>query len=254
MDEPGCVLVTGGRQGIGRGIALAFARDGWDVVINDVVEDGVAETLSAIEALGVRAAFVRGDVADLAGHAGLVEAAFGCFGGVDALVNNAGVSVRTRGDLLDVTAESFDRLVGINLRGPFFLTQAVARRWLGAVARRARSIVTIASVNATMVGMDRGEYCLSKAALPMMTQLFAVRLAEAGIGVFEIRPGIIKTAMTAVATAKYDRLIAEGISPVRRWGEPADMGAVAASLASGRFHFSTGETVHVDGGLHIARL
>jgi NAD(P)-dependent dehydrogenase (short-subunit alcohol dehydrogenase family) len=251
----GCVLVTGGRQGIGRGIALAFARDGWDVVINDVVEDGaVAETLDSVRALGVRAGFVRGDVADLAGQAGLVAAAFGCFGDVDALVNNAGVSVRVRGDLLDVTPDSFDRQMDINLRGPFFLTQAVARRWLGEAARRARSIVNIASMNSTIVAPDRGEYCLSKAGVSMMTQLFAVRLAEVGIGVFEIRPGIIRTPMTAVAAGRYDKLIAEGVSLVRRWGEPADVGGVAAALASGRFHFSTGEVVHVDGGLHIARL
>jgi 3-oxoacyl-[acyl-carrier protein] reductase len=250
-----CALVTGGRQGIGRGIALALARDGWDIVINDVIEDGaVAETLHAIGALGGQRAFVRGDVADLAGHAALVDAAFGCFGGVDALVNNAGVSVRTRGDLLDVAPDSFDRLMDINLRGPFFLTQTVARRWLTETPRQARSIINIASMNSTIVAPDRAEYCLSKAGVSMMTQLFAVRLAEAGIAVFEIRPGVIRTAMTAVATARYDKLIAEGISPIRRWGEPADIGAVAASLASGGFHFSTGEVIHVDGGLHIARL
>jgi NAD(P)-dependent dehydrogenase (short-subunit alcohol dehydrogenase family) len=255
MDGAGCALVTGGRQGIGRGIALAFAAEGWDVVINDIIEDGaVGETLDAVRALGVQAAFVRGDVADLAGQAGLVEAAFGCFGGVDALVNNAGVSVQIRGDLLDVTPESFDRQTRINLRGPFFLTQTVARRWLGEAARRARSIITISSMNAAIVAPDRGEYCLSKAGVSMMTQLFAVRLAEAGIGVFEIRPGIIRTPMTAVAAGRYDKLIAEGVSLTRRWGEPADIGGVAASLASGRFHFSTGEVVHVDGGLHIARL
>jgi NAD(P)-dependent dehydrogenase (short-subunit alcohol dehydrogenase family) len=224
-------------------------------VINDVVEDGaVGETLDAVAAAGGRAAFVRGDVADLAGHAALVDAAWGCFGGLDALVNNAGVSVRTRGDLLDVTPESFDRLMDTNLRGPFFLTQAVAARWLSAAGTRPRSIINIASMNSAIVAPDRGEYCLSKAGVSMMTQLFAVRLAEAGIGVFEIRPGIIRTPMTAVAAGRYDKLIAEGVSPVRRWGEPGDVGGVAASLASGRFHFSTGEVVHVDGGLHIARL
>ncbi|MGI4945612.1 MAG: 3-ketoacyl-ACP reductase [Janthinobacterium lividum] len=251
----GAVLVTGGRRGIGRGIAVAFAQDGWDVVINDMVEDAeVATTLEQVTAHGVKAAFVQGDIADLDGHAALVDAVFGRFGGLDALVNNAGVSVRVRGDMLDVAPDSFDRLIGINLRGPFFLTQAVARRWQSTEARRPRSIVNIASANANMASPDRAEYCLSKAGISMMTKLFALRLADDGVGVFEVRPGIIRTDMTAVATARYDGLIEGGLTPIRRWGEPPDVGLVAASLASGRFSFSTGEVVHVDGGLHIPRL
>ena len=251
MDR-GAVLVTGARQGIGRGVALAFAEAGWRVVVNDVVRDDAAEATMAL--LGDAGAFVQGDVADLDGHAALLDAAFGAFDGLDALVNNAGVSVRVRGDMLDVSPESYDRLMSINLRGPFFLTQALARRWLAGPGERARSIVNISSTNAVHASPDRAEYCLSKTGVSMMTRLYALRLADAGVGVFEIRPGIIRTGMTAVAAGKYDRLIAEGFSPVRRWGEPADVGAVAVSLASGGFHFSTGEAVHVDGGLHIARL
>jgi 3-oxoacyl-[acyl-carrier protein] reductase len=255
VTERACVLITGGRRGIGRGIALAFAQDGWNVVINDLVEDAdAAETVAAVTAAGGHAAFVQADIADLPGHAALVNSAFGWFGGVDALVNNAGISVRTRGDMLDVQPDSFDQLIDVNLRGPFFLTQAVARRWLTEPERRPRSIINIASVNADMASIDRAEYSLSKAGVAMMTKLFALRLADAGIGVFEIRPGVIRTAMTAVVAARYEARIADGLSPIRRWGEPADIGAVAASLASGRFHFSTGEVVHVDGGLHIPRL
>ena len=183
-----------------------------------------------------------------------MDAAFAAFGGIDALVNNAGISVRVRGDMLDAAPDSFDHLLATNLRGPFFLTQAVARRWLATPPRRPRSIVNIASANAAMASPDRAEYCLSKAGLSMMTKLYALRLADAGIGVFEVRPGIIRTAMTAVAAPRYDRLIADGLSPMRRWGEPADVGGVVAALADGRFHFSTGEVVHVDGGLHIPRL
>ena len=249
-------LVTGGRRGIGRGIAWALAAAGHDVAINDIVEDeAVAETLGGIAGHGGRGAFVQADVADAAGHGALLDAVEAALGPVSVLVNNAGVSVARRGDLLEVTPESFDRLVTINLRGPFFLTQAVARRWLAAADDgRRRTIVTISSVNAEMASPNRGEYCIAKSGLPMMTKLFALRLAEAGIGVFEIRPGIIRTDMTAVAKDRYDTLIAEGISPIRRWGEPDDIGRAVAALASGAFPFTTGEVVHVDGGLGIARL
>jgi NAD(P)-dependent dehydrogenase (short-subunit alcohol dehydrogenase family) len=249
------VLITGSRRGIGRAIATAFAASGRNVVLNDLVEDEAAqETFAAIAAAGARAHFLKGDIADLGATKALVAEAFAAFGGLDVLVNNAGISVAKRGDMLDATPESFDRLIGVNLRGPFFLTQEVARRWLAEDAAGDRSIINIASANATMASIDRAEYCLSKAGIAMMTKLYALRLAEAGIGVFEIRPGVIRTDMTAVAAERYDRLIAEGLTPVRRWGEPQDIGRVAVALASGDFHFSTGETVHVDGGLHIARL
>ncbi len=250
------VLVTGARRGIGRGIAYAFAESGYDVVVNDLVDDDATrETLQGIVQRGGRSAFVQADVADLAAHAGLLDAAQAAFGGVDVLVNNAGVSVRQRGDILEVTPESFDRLIAIDLRAPFFLTQALAKRWIGdTAARHRRSIITISSANVEVLGLNRAEYCLAKTALPMMTKLYAVRLAEAGIGVFEIRPGIIRTDMTMVAKERYDKLIGEGLTPIRRWGEPGDVGRAAVALASGAFGFSVGEAVHVDGGLTLQQL
>jgi NAD(P)-dependent dehydrogenase (short-subunit alcohol dehydrogenase family) len=250
------VLVTGGRRGIGRGIAFAFAEAGYDVVINDIVRDEAAETaLAGLRDRGAGVAFVQGDIAALDGLPALADAAWAAFGGLECLVNNAGVSVRIRGDILDVTPQSYDEVMGINLRGPFFLTQQVARRMAAATGGpHPRSIINLSSANATMVAPDRAEYCLSKTGISMMTKLYAVRLAELGIGVFEIRPGIIRTDMTAVVKDKYDRLIAEGVSPVRRWGEPEDIGAAAVALAGGSFRFSTGDAIHVDGGLHIHRL
>jgi NAD(P)-dependent dehydrogenase (short-subunit alcohol dehydrogenase family) len=246
-------LVTGARRGIGRGIALALADAGFDLVVNDVIDDA-HETLDAIRARGRRATFAQGSIAELAGQARLVEQAFGAYGTLDCLVNNAGIQVRVRGDLLDVKPESFDELLAVNLRGTFFLTQAVAKRMLPeprSPGDPPRSIVTISSVNARIAGPNRAEYCIAKTGLAMLNQLFALRLADAGIMCFEIRPGIIRTDMTAPAKERYDRLIAEGFTPVRRWGEPADVGRTVAALASGALPFSTGDAFHVDGGLHI---
>ncbi len=257
------VFVTGARRGIGRAIAWAFAESGYDVVVNDRVEDeAVAATLAGIAGRGARGVFLGGDLADLGAQPALVERAFAAFGGLEVLVNNAGISVKQRGDMLEVTPESFDALIATNLRAPFFLTQSVARRWLGGppfdqrsgASAHPRSIISIASVNSEMVSIDRAEYCLAKTGVSMMTELYAVRLAEVGIAVFEIRPGIIRTDMTAVVKDRYDRLIAGGVAPVKRWGEPEDVGRAAAALASGAFHFSTGSALHVDGGLHIHRL
>jgi NAD(P)-dependent dehydrogenase (short-subunit alcohol dehydrogenase family) len=250
------VFVTGARRGIGRGIAWAFAEAGYDVVVNDLVEDAAtAETLAGLEAREAHAAFVQGSAADLAELPSIVERAFAAFGGLEVLVNNAGISVRRRGDILDVTPESFDDQIATNLRGPFFLTQAVAQRWLREPkSERVRSVISISSINAAIAAPERAEYCLAKTGVSMMTKLFALRLAEANVGVFEIRPGIVRTDMTAVVKDRYDRLIAEGVTPAMRWGEPADIGRVAVSLAQGSFHFSTGEFFHVDGGLHIHRL
>jgi NAD(P)-dependent dehydrogenase (short-subunit alcohol dehydrogenase family) len=250
------VLVTGARRGIGRGIAFAFAQAGYDVVVNDIVRDEAAETtLAGLRERGAGAVFVQGDIAAVDGLPALVEGVFASFGGLECLVNNAGISVRVRGDILDVTTESYDEVMNVNLRGPFFLTQQVARRMTASAdSPHPRSIISLSSANATLVAPDRAEYCLSKTGISMMTKLYAVRLAELGIGVFEIRPGIIRTDMTAVVKDKYDRLIAEGVSPVRRWGEPQDIGAAAVALASGSFHFCTADAIHVDGGLHIHRL
>jgi 3-oxoacyl-[acyl-carrier protein] reductase len=246
-------LVTGAARGIGRGIAFALAGTGFDLVVNDLAEtEDVATTMAGIRERGGGAAFVAADVARLEGHEALVGQAFSAFGRLDCLVNNAGVGVLSRGDPLDVSVESYDRCLGVNLRGPFFLTQRVARRMLedqrpeGAPLR---SIVTITSVNAEVPSLNRGEYCISKAGASMMTQLFAQRLAPHGIAVFEIRPGIIRTEMTAPATEYYDRAIASGITPIARWGEPDDIGRTVATLASGGLPFTVGQVVWVDGGL-----
>lgn len=246
-------IVTGGNRGIGRGVAVALAAAGFDVVVVDRERDaGTEATLAAIAAAGRRAAFVGCDIAELAAHAAALEAAWSFAGRVDCLVNNAGVGVARRGDMLDVTPESFDRVLGVNLRGTFFFTQAAARRMVtdGAGAHP-RSIVTISSSNAEIASPERAEYCVSKAGLAMMTRLLAVRLAGEGIMAYDIRPGLIRTEMTRPATAKYDRLIAEGMTPITRWGEPDDVGRVVATLAQGLLPFVTGDAIHVDGGLHI---
>ena len=256
MSERPRIFITGGRRGIGRGVAFAFAEAGYDIVINDIVRDQAAEeTLAGLRERKAGAAFVEGDVADLGRHAALIDAAWGAFGGIDCLFNNAGITSRVRGDMLDLTPESYDAVMGVNLRGPFFLTQAIARRMVAAPAgAQRRTIINVSSANATLVAPERADYCLSKTAVSMMTKLYAVRLAESGIAVFEIRPGIIRTDMTAVVREKYDRLIGEGIVPAKRWGEPADIGKAAVALASGSFHYSSGDAIHVDGGLNIQRL
>ncbi|MBL6929605.1 MAG: 3-ketoacyl-ACP reductase [Rhodospirillales bacterium] len=246
-------LVTGGRRGIGRGCAYALAEAGFDAVICDLEHDAdVDETLKGIKERGGDGEFVAADISDLDGQPELVEGALGAFGRIDCLVNNAGVSVLNRADILDMSVESYDRCLNINLRGTFFLSQRVAR-WMvdhpAAADDPYRSIVTISSVNAEIMAITRGEYCISKAGLAMMTRLLGIRLADEGIGVFEVRPGIIRTPMTAVVADKYDREIADGISPVRRWGEPEDVGKTVATMATGGLPFTVGQAVSVDGGL-----
>ncbi len=237
MSKRPAAFVTGGRRGIGRAICWALADSGFDIVVNDLVEDeAVGDTLSGIESRGGQAMFLRGDVGDLAGHAKLAGAAW----------------------LLETTPESWDRLLGTNLRGPFFLTQRIARLMIATPPRPGRggrrAIVNIASINAEYASTNRGDYCISKAGVSMMTSLFALRLAPHGITVNEIRPGIIRTDMTAPVKDSYDRQIADGLTPIARWGEAEDVGRAVAVLASGAFSFTTGEAVHVDGGLHIGRL
>jgi 3-oxoacyl-[acyl-carrier protein] reductase len=249
-------LVTGGRRGIGRGIAYALAASGFDVAIADLERDADAEeTLQGIRAHGRRTEFAKCDIADLSSHAAVLESIERALAPVSCLVNNAGISVAKRGELLEATPESFDRLIQVNLRGPFFFTQRVATSFLAQPsAPYYRSIINISSANAFAASTNRGEYCISKSAISMMTQLFATRLGAAGIGVFEVRPGVIRTGMTAVAAADYERRIADGLTPIQRWGEPEDIGRAVAALANGAFSFSTGDAIHVDGGLHIQRL
>lgn len=257
-DARPVALVTGCQRGIGRAIAVALAEAGFDIAANDR-EDGeaLAETLRLVEAKGARAAAFAADIADLAAHGGLLERAGAHFGRLDCLVNNAGVSVLARGDLLEVSPESWDRCLSVNTRGPFFLSQRFARRLLEAPPPEPgvhRSLVFITSVNAAAASLNRGEYCVSKTGLGMVAKLFALRLAEHGIGVYEIRPGIIATDMTAPVKESYDRAIANGVSAIRRWGQPEDVAAAVATVAQGRLPFTVGETIHVDGGLLLPRL
>ena len=256
-------LVTGGNRGIGLGISRRLVADGFAVGILATREEP-ADVLAELRAAAGDPAlvrYVRGSVADLDDHRRYVDDAVDAWGRLDVLVNNAGVAPAVRADLLDATSESFDRVLGINLRGPYFLTQEFARRVIelrgpldalpepptGPVA----TIVNVSSVSAATVSTDRGDYCLSKAGVAMATQLWAARLGPEGIVVHEVRPGVIATDMTAGVTAKYDALLADGLAPVNRWGRPADVAAAVSLLASGQTPYSTGEVFHVDGGLHI---
>ena len=250
-------LVTGGRRGIGAAIAVELAAAGCDVAYTDLLPaKGDDPVRAGIEAAGGRALYVESDLADLDGHNSLIETVTGWGGGLDVLVNNAGIGSPRRGDLLTLTPENFDRVMGVNLRGTLFLSQRAAA-WMAAHPRGdgfRRSIVTIGSVSAEMASPERGEYCVSKAGLAMASKLLALRLADDGISVFEIRPGIVRTDMTAGVADRYNRMIADGLSPIRRWGEPGDVARAAAALVRGDFAFATGSVVHVDGGLSIQRL
>lgn len=252
-------VVTGGGRGIGRGVAAELGALGFAVVVNYRSDAAAAaESCRDAEARGAhRTLAVPADVQDPEQGRRLLDRVLGEFGRVDLWVNNAGVAPATRLDLLETTPESWDRVLGINLRGPFFLTQAVARTMIDLVEQGTVAdprIVFVTSVSSTFASVNRGEYCVSKAGLSMVAQLFAVRLADHGIGVYEVRPGVIATDMTGPVKAIYDQRIADGLSPIRRWGTPADVGKAVAAIAAGALPFSTGEVLHVDGGLHIDRL
>jgi len=222
----------------------------------DAADDAEA-ALHALRASGRSILYLQHDVAAIAAHGQIVRQARETLGEIDCLVNNAGVTSLARGDPLDLTADSFDRCLSVNVRGTYFLTQAVARAMIGAPADQSghyRSIITITSANAEIIGIDRADYCISKAATSMLSKIFATRLAEFGINVFEVRPGIIRTRMTDPATSKYDALIERGGVPVARWGQPADVGTAVATLAQGLIPYATGEVINVGGGLHLCRL
>jgi NAD(P)-dependent dehydrogenase (short-subunit alcohol dehydrogenase family) len=285
---PPVALVTGGNRGIGLGITRRLLADGFAVSILATREEptDVLEDLRAQAGDPARVRYVRGSVADLDDHVRYVDDAVDAWGRLDLLVNNAGVAPSVRADLLDATAESFDRVLGINLRGPYFLTQAFARRVVDlrdkAAANRSddapvgaptspsaqtdnqtdaqthaqadtpvATVVNVSSISATTVSTNRGDYCVSKAGVAMATQLWAVRLAPEGIVVYEVRPGVVATDMTAGVTEKYDELIEHGLAPINRWGRPADVAGAVSILASGQTPYSTGEVFHVDGGMHI---
>jgi 3-oxoacyl-[acyl-carrier protein] reductase len=255
-------LITGASRGIGRGIAVELARIGFSVAINYAGRrDAALECKKLCEKAAPRNArssfeIFQADISKTPDRARLLTEVRGRFGWIDLLVNNAGVAPIVRVDLLKASEESFDRLMGINARGPFFLTQAVASFWIAGLSGRDQAsakpkIVNISSISAFAPGPTRAEYCMSKAALSMMTQLFALRLAEYGIHVYEIRPGVIDTDMTGPVRQKYERLIVEGLAPIARWGTPADVGRAVVAIAEDRFPFSTGEIINVDGGFHI---
>lgn len=259
MDAERVAIVTGSSRGIGRGIALALAGHSWSVIINYRHNRAAAEDVRhKIEALGASALVVQADMAVSADLEGLVDATLDRYGRIDLLVNNAGIGPRERADMLQVGEVSYDEVMTINLKGPFFLTQRVANEMIDLV-RQGRiqrpKIVNISSISAYTSSPARAEYCLSKAGLSMMTALWADRLAEFGINVYEIRPGIIQTDLTAVVKEKYDRLILEeGLTPIRRWGLPEDVGKAVIAIAQDLLSFSTGEVINVDGGFHLSRL
>jgi len=263
-DKP-TAIVTGASRGIGRAISKELASLGYNIVVDyfDFTADGKPEDGNALQSqkelrnLGADCVVLRADVGNGDDREGLIELTQSKFGRCDMLVNNAGVAPSKRMDLLEATQESFDRVMNINLKGPYFLTQLVAN-WMVEQQKehpeRIFRICNISSVSAYTSSPARGEYCLSKAAVSMMTKLYADRLAEYNIGVFEIRPGIIATDMTGAVKDKYDKLIAEGITPIRRWGLPEDVAKVVGAIAEGRLDFSTGEVINVDGGFHLRRL
>jgi NAD(P)-dependent dehydrogenase (short-subunit alcohol dehydrogenase family) len=255
QNKPGRALVTGARRGIGRAIALALAAGGFDIAVNDVAAGGELDaTVEEIVALGRQAVAVPGDIGAIESHGRLLDAAETALGPLTTLVNNAGVSVMARGDLLDVTPESYDRCLDINTRGTFFLTQAFARRLLARPrASVHESIVTVSSANALAVSIARGEYCVSKAGVSMISKLFAARLSNEGIGCYEIQPGFIATDMTGPSKARYDGLIADGLTVIKRWGEPEEVGRIALTLASGLLPYTSGQAIAADGGLLTVR-
>ena len=248
-------LVTGASRGIGRAIATALARSGYAVAVNYVRNAAAAEeVVREIIGAGGRAIAVRGDVGSTDDRRAIVDQTLAAFGKIDLLVNNAGVAPDVRADLLDATEASFDRLINTNLKGPYFLTQLVARHMLERKVAGGK-IVNVTSVSAYTASINRGDYCVSKAGLAMMTQLYAARLADHGINVYEIRPGVIETDMTGPVKAKYDELIFKGdLTPIHRWGTPDDVARAVVAIASDLLPFSTGEVINVDGGFHFRRL
>jgi NAD(P)-dependent dehydrogenase (short-subunit alcohol dehydrogenase family) len=250
-------LITGGSRGIGLGIAEALAKVGYRLAINGVRdEDEISEQLNYLRRFA-DVVYCQGNIGDLNDHKSILKKAIDHYKAIDVLVNNAGVAPKMRKDILELDEESYDRLMDINLKGTFFLTQLVAQQMLAEKKKNQDyhpSIITITSMSATVASINRAEYCMSKAALSMMTKLFATRLAEADIPVYEVRPGIIQTDMTSGVKEKYDKLIENGLTLEKRWGTPADIGKIVAALASGSMPYSTGQVINADGGLTVARL
>ncbi len=260
-------LITGASRGIGRGIALELAKLGCDLVINyasnaAAARQTAADCVAAARTAGksIRAEICQADIASSSDRRKLIQFTKEKLTRLDLLVNNAGVAPDVRADILEATEDSFDRLIAINVKGPYFLTQ-LAANWMIEQSRTGvppvpfqPKIITISSISAYTASVNRGDYCLSKAALAMLTSLYAARLAEHGINVYEIRPGVVRTDMTGPVKEKYDQLIAEGLTPIKRWGTPEDVGKAVAAIAQDLLPFSTGEVINVDGGFHLRRL
>lgn len=250
----GVAIVTGAQRGMGKAIALALATDGFDVAVIDLeLTSALQDVAAEILAKGVNAVALACDIGQIDHHQAMLEAAEAALGPVTTLVNNAGVSVKSRGDLLDVTPENYDFCLDINTRGTFFLTQRFAKRVRDTVTPCHRSIITITSANASAVSIARGEYCISKAGASMMSKLFAARLSDEDIGVYEIQPGFIDTDMVAPAKAKYDALIENGMTVIKRFGTPAEVGRIVVTLATGLLPYTSGQAIQADGGLLTVR-
>ncbi len=251
-------FITGGTRGIGFGVALALGKAGFDLAVNGMRNEGeVTDALEELRNLGVNVAYFQGNVAVREDRQAMVDKILSHFGSVNVLVNNAGIAPRERADILHAKEEIWDEVMEINLKGPYFLTQLFANYFVEKKLENPlfeASIINISSISAFVASVNRGEYCISKAGIAMATKLWATRLGEYDIPVYEIQPGIIKTDMTSGVVEKYDKLFQEGISLQRRWGLPDDVGKVAAMLAQGNMPYATGQAIKVDGGLHIQRL
>ena len=250
-------LITGGSRGIGFGIAVQLAKNGFDLAINGTrLPAEVKEAIKTLKDLGNNVIYCQGNISSSTDRDRIVREVKEYYGTLNVLVNNAGIAPKERKDILEASEESFDDVVSTNLKGPYFLTQQVAN-WMIEQNKNDQAfkgcIINVSSISATMASVNRGEYCISKAGISMATKLFAVRLGEFNIPVFEVRPGVIRTDMTAGVTEKYDKLIEEGLCVQPRWGEPEDVGKVVAVLAKGDFMYSTGQVIMVDGGLTIPR-
>jgi NAD(P)-dependent dehydrogenase (short-subunit alcohol dehydrogenase family) len=260
---PPVALVTGSSRGLGRGVAETLAAAGFSVAIhyasNRAAAEETAESCRKLAPnLEQKFALVGGNIGAAADRQKLFDETLAAYGHLDALVNNAGVAPRIRADITEATEEIFDEVIGINLKGPYFLSQLAACYWLANPGKSrvpgGYKLLFITSLSANTASVNRGEYCISKAGLGMATQLWAVRLADAGVQVLEIRPGIMATDMTSGVKDKYDKLLADGLVPQKRWGTGSDVGLAVKSILQGHFPFSTGDVINVDGGFHLRRL
>ncbi|MDP3913092.1 MAG: 3-ketoacyl-ACP reductase [Bacteroidota bacterium] len=255
---PRVALITGGTRGIGLGIATELAKAGFDLAVNGIREETLVKpVLEELNSFGVSVAYFRGDVSKTEDRQQMVDNILERFGRINVLVNNAGIAPPERKDILEATEESFEHVLNVNLQGPYFLTQLVANKMIESKKQFPEEffcIINVSSVSATVASVNRGEYCISKAGIAMATKLWAARLGEFDIPVYEIQPGVIRTDMTSGVQEKYDRLFQEGMAIQQRWGKPSDIGKVAAAMATGSMPYSTGQVVQVDGGMTIQRL